>query len=233
MKKLALAAIAALVLGTGTANAASYCLTPATPDYVNGNGLSLGDVTFRSNASDGCYGVVNGNDDLADVNALTGFGTPTNQWETSVKDDNAPGTLNGYLGFNWSLSAPQTATSGTWTLSVVDANGSGNSPDFPVTVDMLAILKGGTFWSAYLFTAETFTTLSPSGTGTFEINFKNNGGQTPGLSHMTVFFRDSDFVSCPPDDQNCNVVNTPEPSSMLAFGAMLLGLVGIGARKRG
>ncbi len=209
MKKFLAAAAAMVVLGwAGTASAApAYC--PGNPAT-----LSVNDVTFRSNPADNCYGVVMGNvNDLTDVQNLFGV-TWTNQLDQSS-------TLNDYLVLNWTLSNPGTGTSGSWTLTVSDPP----PVSLPVTTDILVALKASDRWAAYYFAAETFT-ITGGNQGSFDIEFKNNGGQIPGLSHMTLFFGNG--VAC---DDDCDS-NIPEPASMLLLGAGLLGLAAQARRRR-
>jgi hypothetical protein len=171
-------------------------------------GLDESDVTFRAANSDNCYGVVSGNIGVGGapsgwtVNTLNG-GLFGGGWEAFVKDDGGPGTLNNYLGVNWTLNAPQT-TSGNWTLSLQDPA----PANLPLTVDMLVVLKAGSNWASYLFNAETFV-LAGSNPGTFAISFQNKGGQIPALSGMSLFFRQA-------------TTQVPEPATLTILGLGLL-----------
>jgi hypothetical protein len=208
-----------LLLTGGTALAApSYCSTAPSPASTpNDDGLRRSDVTFRLAPADGCYGVISGNHSgLSVVNGLTLFG---GGWETYVKDDDTDGTLSGYLGLNWTLSAPQGQPMGNWLLTIADPP----PASLPVTVDMMVVLKAATFWSAYLFDDETLS-VAGSNAGTFSIHWVNGGGQVPGLSHMTLFLRRSPATHCAPTDPACSNVELPEPGSLALLAISLAGL---------
>jgi hypothetical protein len=181
-------------------------------------GLDETDVTFRTVAANDCYGVVTnpGNPFVGGaasgwtVNTLLG-GLFGGGWDATVKDDGAVGTLSNYLGINWTLSAPQQAKTGSWSLSLADPG----PVSLPVTVDMLVILKASDRWAAYLFNAQTFN-LAGSNSGTFAINFLNNGGKIPGLSNMQVYFRPG-------------TAQVPEPATLMI---MSLGALGAAMMRR-
>jgi hypothetical protein len=218
-----------LILGAGAASAApAYCpVAPAPASATNEDGLSRDNVTFRSIASDGCYGVVSGNDSLNVLNGVGGgsalFG---GGWQASVTDGGSDATLFGYLGLNWTLSAPQTLQSGNWTLTIADPP----PISLPVAVDMLVVLKGGSNWAGYYFDDEAFT-ISGSSAGTFNINFLNNGGQIPGLSHMTLYLRPgTPPPPCQPGDPNCGGT-VPEPGTIALLGFGLAGMALVRRRR--
>jgi hypothetical protein len=204
IKRIALTSVLcglAIVVPTTAHAAPVYCAAQPA------GGLDETDVTFRTLTANDCYGVVSGNPSTSgaastwDVNTLGLFG---GGWDGFVKDDGAAGTVS-YLGLNWTLNAPQNVTSGSWTLGVTDP-----APvSFPVSVDMLVLLKGSNSWASYLFNGQTFS-LAGLNSGTFAINFLNNGGQIPGLSNMAVYFRQAP-------------TNVPEPATLVLTGIGLLG----------
>jgi hypothetical protein len=200
-----------LLLAPQSAAAAPFCAEP--------DGLEVDDVTFRGSVSDDCYGVV-----MTPKNPTVAGGASTwtvntienglfgGEWDGYVKDDGAAG-MTSYAGLNWTLNAPQNLTDGAWTLKVQDPP----PTSFPIGVDILAVLKASDRWAAYLFTGETFTRESLEA-GTFEINFLNNGNKVPGLSNMTLYFRESTPLT-----------QVPEPGTL---ALMAVALAGISCRRK-
>lgn len=180
----------------------------ADPTYCSASALlSKSDVTFRGSKADDCYGVVSGNNPSnASALGLWGGG-----WDVDIRDEGSPGTKS-YQGLSWTLDAPQDVKRGNWTLSVSGAA-------FPITVDLVAVLKGATSWAAYLFTAETFTQAGTSD-GTFALKFANGGGKIPDLSHMDVYLRGGAPTTVPDGDGSVAL--------MLGLGMLAVGL----ARRR-
>jgi hypothetical protein len=84
-------------------------------------------------------------------------------------------------------------------------------------VDFVLLLNGGNNNAAYLLTSVLLPSSPNSGSGTFDIQFLNGGGQQPGISHVTLAGR----VGSGPQTR----VSVPEPGSVALFG---LGLVGLG-----
>jgi hypothetical protein len=80
-------------------------------------------------------------------------------------------------------------------------------------------LFGGNNGSGYLFEDVLLPVTPNTGTGTFDINFLNAGGQQPVLSHLLLAGGDP------------TTVEVPEPATIALFGAGLLGM-GFGLRRR-
>lgn len=187
-----------------------------------GTGLDTTNVTFEQVASDDCEGPFSGNNSQENINTYDSgsllFGGTA--WGNELKDDGAPSTLNNVLGFNWTLSSPNTGTSGIWTLTLQDANPN-DLINLPIFVDFLVVLKGSTTWAGYFFDDREI--VNASNQGTFTIAFENNGGQIPGLSHMSLYLREGSDDDLPPE-------RIPEPSAVALLG---VGLLGMGLARKG
>ena len=97
-------------------------------------------------------------------------------------------------------------TGGTWTLS----------SDQGVTLDLVFAMHASNNSGAFLFDD---LSLVSGGSGSWEINWLNNGGNVPNYSNLTLFVRD--------------VVVTPVPEPE-TYALMLAGLAAVGfiARRR-
>lgn len=205
----------------GFASAApTYCSAVAPLDS-NADGVTTGDLTFRGNDADDCYGIVavqgGNNDSLTKLNDELIFG---GGWEVTLKDENADGVLLDYLGLTWTVSSPNTGQSGNWTLTVSDFGAPGGYT-LPVVVDIVGVLKAGNDWAAYLFEAESFNVLGVNN-GTFQFSWTGSG-----LSHLSLYLREVDLPPPPPPPD----VPVPEPASLLLLGTGLVA-VAAGARRR-
>lgn len=199
---LALGALAlASALSLQPAAAASYC--------SNGNldGLSLADMTFNGTAATDCFGVVIGNNKLADINSLA-WG---NDWTFLDKGASA------FMGVEFARDASG-HTAGNWSLAGTDLNGSALL-NVPMELDVVAVLKASNRHAAYYFDD---VVLDGTDGGTWSIAFANHGGQIPGLGHLSFYVRvDGD-----------GGVPSPVPEAR-TYAMMLvgLGLVGLMARR--
>jgi len=182
--------------------------------------LDTTDVTFDGSVAINCgIGTSNNNSNI-DINTTQSgeFTFAGTNWGNEIKDDSPgnPGSGTGsFLGINWTLSATA-GKSGSWTVSITDPDPS----NLPVTVDLLAVLKGSSSWAGYLFTEELFSTEGDTA-GSFEIAFSNNGNKIPNLSHMSLYLRDSSTAS-----------PVPVPASILLFSSGLIGLTRLNRKKK-
>ena len=158
--------------------------------------------------------VANGNPTAETANLNTTFGTTG--FVYLDKTDAAGQTLNGIA---FTITAPLT-NSGIWIVAWTDTNG-GAPLNLPITIDFEVGLFGGNNGSGYFFD-NVFLPISPaSGTGSFDINFTNNGGQQPDLSHLTLTGGNPTHANPP--------VTAAEPASMAILG---LGTVALGFIRR-
>jgi len=193
-----------------------------------GTGLDTTNVTFEQVASNDCEGPFSGNNSQENINTYDGgsllFGGTA--WGSELKDDGAPDTLNDVLGFNWTLSSPNTGTSGVWTLTLEDAHAD-DLITLPIFVDFLVVLKGSDNWAAYFFDDRQIA--QTSNEGTFQIvfyttpNSEHATPQIPGLSHMSLYLREGSDDDLPPE-------RIPEPSAVALLG---VGLLGMGLARKG
>lgn len=146
---------------------------------------SLDDVTSGGQNATQCSYTEGNNDTNFELAINTTFGLSNDLiWIEAAKSDDL-------------ISRGLTAsgeTSGTWSYA------------HELITDFVIVLKGGNVgFASYFFTART-----DAERGTFEINFENNGGQIPDLSHMTLY----------------TVSAIPLPAALWLFTPALLGFMG-------
>lgn len=217
-KTATLATIFLCIGTTETFAALSFC-SDTSPFDSNGDGLSVSDMTFQGSAANDCYGVVSGNDGLT--------GQKKNPWPdgtswTELAKDDGPGTVDTgtVFGVTFDLLA-SSGTSGTWTLEWEETG----TPGFDLEMDVVAVLKGSQRFASYLFEDLLFTSDLLSGAGTWSIEYFNNGGNIPGLSHLTLYRGNADG-GLPPDDSSDDVGDPNDPSQVPVPAP--LALIGLG-----
>jgi len=213
------AALIAAILGiaspsqasTTTSSSPSYC--PTLNFNENSAGIARDDVTYNGNKATGCYGVVSGNINGAPViNALNlSWG---NDWAYLDGSDSSSGT---YQGIKFTATATA-GHEGTWKLTASDTNGTAPL-NLPATFDLAIALKASDRYALWYFID---VTVNPTNTGEWEIEFKNNGGKHPDLSHIMVFGRDGHNVPTSP---------VPIPAAAWLLGSGLIGLAGFTRRR--
>jgi hypothetical protein len=203
-------------LAATTAHAALLC---SSAGYTGP--LSVSDMSFRGSDADDCYGLVIANDDGSNVWPVTGTETG---WTLFAKDDVGGGLTTGVVnGIRFTLDAlPDTqAKSGTWVLTWTKVG----EPGYDLTMDIVAVLKGGNRFASYLFEQETFTGNPTTAAGTWQITYTNNGGQIPTLSHLSLYYRNATHSSTSSSGGGASTGNgVPEPGVLWLTAAGLLGL---------
>jgi hypothetical protein len=198
---------AATLLAAGTARGGpTYCSDPG----AHAEGLDVSDVTFRGTSADDCFGVQSGND-LGAQGAFLGW----NGFELLVSDDSgvAGGSTGSWGGVNWSLSATPNQREGSFTLRWSDPL----PLNLPLTLDLLVVTKASDRFASYLFDDELFQLAPNSGAGNWEISYRNNGGQVPRISHLSIWARLQPTT------------RVPEPATL---GLLAMGVAGIAVAVR-
>ena len=219
--------------GNGGSGAGSPPPAPA-PAYCSASdphpwSLAVGNVTVGGSAAANCWGVVTknnwpdqtnpfGNDSAGTINLNGLFGS--DDWSLVVRDPSDSGSPSpgSFGGVTWTLTGNG---NGTWSLEASD------SPPGQIEVDFIAVLKGSDSWAGWFF--DDFTFSVPSTTdGLWTIAWNNNGGQTAGFSHMSLYMREARF-SPPPSNPACaeqacsSTVPEPGTLALIAFGAWGIG----------
>lgn len=178
-------------------------------------------MSFRGSSADDCYGLVIGNDQGGNVWPVT---PKQAGWALFAKDDVGGAQTTGVVnGIRFTLDAlPDTqAQSGTWVLSWAKVG----DPGHDLTMDIVAVLKGGNRFASYLLEHETFTGSPTTAAGTWQITHTNNGGQIPALSHLSLYYCNATHSSTSSTGGGASTGNgVPAPGVLLLVTAGILGL---------
>ena len=194
LKKIALT-LGLLVLGASmNAQAATFVSEPC----------NLSDITANTINSDVCVGSIEGNNNTGNA-ASTSTNLNTIFGESDVVTWNETATFD--IGTSAGINL--TATGNSWTYTGSD----------PLSSPFIVILKASSEYSAYLF--KNLADITSGEGGSFLISFLNNGGQTPGLSHISIYTTGSTIP-----DISIFGNPVPLPAALWLFAPALLGFMG-------
>jgi len=208
---LAALAVGAAVL-SGGAQAAPVCDGTAASDVS----LTIAPNTYYATQC----GLVGSKPDgpveeAAQLQPLLGTGALT----LLDKSDDAGSPHPGIGGISFEVTA--NAANNTWQVTWTDVAG---LPNLPIIIDfVVGIAAGGKDFAGYLLDDVLLPINPTSGTGTFEVAFRNNGGQIPNLSHLSLFSAGYRI----PDNGGGGGGSVPEPAPIALMGLAFAGMAAL------
>jgi hypothetical protein len=232
--------LAAATIGAALLAQPAHALSIVSSLYCNPTAgstadVDTGDVSLTINSTlysaSNCYGQYAQNQGnlsnlLSDFNSIFGS-TGTFLGLAQSANGSDPNGLGGGLTFSVTATA---GVSGSWTVTWTDSNTT-TAPNLPIAVDLGVVLTGGSQAAAFLLPSVTLPVSPNSGTGTFVIDFLNNGGQTPAISDFTLVGRvdgpTTDCTECAPPPA------VPEPATLAILGTGMMAVAIVRRRRSG
>lgn len=215
MKRALLLGVTSAAFGlSGSGAYAAVCSNPNNVTINDGvtsavGGADTTDFTFRGSASDACL-ILGENTGAGNFNLGNPF--PTFGGDSFVRLATEPDASDSLLGLDFTLSFARDSgnKSGSWTLSWTGG---------PESIDLALAIHAGGRSGVFLFNDQALAADS-NGTGTWRIEWLNNGGQIPDFSNIAIYGRQGD-------------VSVPEPAALALLGlGGLLAAAGLRCNRR-
>jgi hypothetical protein len=222
MNRRATSVLAALLALASSASAF------ATPTIGN---AGVEDVLLGSTKSD-AYAFSLVNPSQGSTGNTSGFATAfasagTGSWNLfgKVADNQlAQGTASFTFGDLTIAFMKSTGTSGTWSVTNTDTT-------HDATLDLVLAMHASNASSAFLFDNQSILA-GQTLTGSWTIEWLNNGGKTPAFSNVAFFNRDLTRKALPPSDPDTPPTGVPEPASLALLGLGMLSMIQMLKRKK-
>jgi len=218
-----LLALSALSL-VETSFAGDLCAPGSLSDFTTDN------VTFREDPSDACAILPDGSNPGSGNSSKSGITDnlllADTEWALFLKDEDNEDTLTANLSdlggafasWNVEFTLNDVTTggqSGSWELVWSD-NGTNT---LPLELDLLVALKASNTAGAFLFENEVFLDTPDTGSGSWTIQFENNGDQNPELSNFTIYVANP---STPGGGGGTGNVPVPAPFALIVAGLIAI-----------